>query len=70
MYFFCDTTAPIVINEGIFEAKLSLTTDGDLFILYFSHQGQIKQMGQCHSWVICRRVAQRSPHTVAQHCNN
>lgn len=57
IFFLVEETAAIVINKGTFEAKISLTINGDLFIFYFSHQGQIRQMGWYHSWVICRRLA-------------
>lgn len=65
-----DATTPDVINKGIFKAKLSLTFNSDLLVLYLSHQGQIKCMGQCHFRIICSRLAQMSPPTVSQHCNN
>lgn len=68
--FYVNATAPDVINKGIIKAKLSLTINSGLFVLYLSHQGQIKHMGQCHVWIICRRLAKIYPPTVSQHCNN
>lgn len=70
-FFLCVATAPDVINKHyIFKAKFSLTINSDLFVLYLSHQGQIKDMGQRHFRIICRSLAQMYPPTVSQHCNN